>query len=225
MFYRLQKNLRGIVKDCLPYRIQQRRAAKVYGLYYPDLATAHGISGLFQNFFFWIMPFGLVRKLKDLPKDGAEYALEKAESGWKFAPRYRFTMKKHRQFLLDRKNGLQLDRPLIERNKNCSVLVILHLFYDTAWPVISEYLENLSCYKVDWIFTVTEGCIREKTLRDMKTRYPTAKIIECENRGFDLWPFIKALESVDLKRYDVVYKLHSKGITRPNSARNAKRPQ
>ena len=215
MFYKLEKSLRGIVKDCLPYYIQRRRAAKVYGLYYPDLATAHGIAGTVQRIFYECMPFGFVRRLKSLPRDGVEYALETTKTSWVFTPRYHFSRKRRRQFLKDRKDGLQLDRALIERNKNSSVLVILHLFYDTAWPVIREYLENLSCYHVDWIVTVTEGHISEKTVADIKKRYPGAKILTCENRGFDLWPFIKALETVDLKRYDVVYKLHSKGIIRP----------
>lgn len=212
----LEKRIRGLLKDCMPYMLQRRRAAKVYGLYYPDLATSPGVMGCLQSFFFGCLPFGLVRKLKGLPRDGAEYALCREDECWKFAPRYPFPMRKRRLFFRERKDGLRLDRPLIERNKDCSVLVILHLFYDTAWPVISEYLENLSCYKVDWVFTVTEGFISEQTIEKIKTRYPSARILKCANRGFDLWPFVKALESVDLDRYDVVFKLHSKGVTRPD---------
>ena len=216
MFYRLKKNLRGIIKDCQPYRIQRRRAARVYGLYYPDLAVGGWLPGTLRKFFWGCLPFGIVRKLKNLPREGSEFD-SMAVANPAFAPRYYFTWKRHRQFLRDRAEGLTADNQLIERNRNCSILVVLHLFYDTAWEVIREYLGNLSCYgNADLIVTVTKGCFSDKTIQKIRDDYPDASIIECENRGFDLWPFIKALESVDLKRYDVIYKLHSKGISRPN---------
>ena len=215
----LRKRIRGLIKDCLPYMLQRRRAARVYGLYYPDLSTSPGGRGYLQSLFFGCLPFGLVRCLKGLPRDGAEAELM-LQSGprwrWQFAPHYPFPRGKRRRLLRDRADGLRLDRELIGRNQACSILVILHLFYDTSWRVIREYLANLACYRADLIVTVTEGCISEKTLADIRMRYPSVQIVTCENRGFDVWPFIKALSLVDLKRYDVVFKLHSKGVTRPN---------
>jgi len=211
-----KKTVRAFLKDCLPYSIQRRRAAEVYGLYYPDLSTDSGLRGFLQRLGWGCLPFGVVRKLKSLPRDGAEFVLMHAVKGGIFSPRYSFPRKKRRQFLRNRQEGRQLDRPLIERNRDCSILVILHLFYDNAWTVIREYLENLSCYEhVDWIFTYTEGHIGDRTIQKIRSRYPAAKVIGCENRGYDLWPFVHALEQVDLTRYDVVYKLHSKGIGRP----------
>ena len=209
--------LRSLLKDCMPYAMQRRRAAKVYGLFYPDLATLPGLGGALQSFFWGCLPFGLVRKLKGLPRDGAEASLM-LQSGprWRFAPHYPFPRKKRRQFRQDREAGRQLDRERIERNKDAKILVILHLFYDTAWPVIREYLRNLDCYRTDLIVTVTEECVREKTLAEIRRDFLSVKIVTCANRGFDIWPFVKALSLVDLKQYDAVFKLHSKGVTRPN---------
>ena len=216
-FFRIKKAVRRLAKDCLPYMLQRRRAARHYGLFYPDLATLPGFRGGLQSFFFGCLPFGLVRKLKGLPLDGAEAQIMR-HSGprWQFAPHYRFPRGKRRRFMREREEGRRLDRELIAKNRDCRILVILHLFYDTAWPIIRKYLENLSCYHADLIVTVTEGCVREKTLREIRMHYPGVRIITCENRGFDIWPFICALNTVDLKQYDVVFKLHSKGITRPN---------
>ena len=216
--YRTRQWLRGFLKDCMPYGVQRRRAAKVYGLFYPDLVTLPGLGGALQGFFFGCLPFGLVRKIKGLPRDGAEAALM-LQTGphWRFTSRYPFPRKKRRQLRSDRDAGLELDRELIKRNRNVSVLVILHLFYDTAWPVIQEYLKNLDCYRPDLIITITEDCIREKTLMEIRRDFPSVRIVTCANRGFDIWPFVNALGLVDLKQYDVVFKLHSKGVTRPNT--------
>ena len=213
----MKKRIRGWIKDLLPYAVQRRRAARVYGLFYPDLATLPGAPGRMQSFCYGILPFGLVRRLKGLPRDGAEAAmLLQTGPRWQFAPHYAFPRKKRRRFLNDRAEGLTLDRAAIERNRDCRILVILHLFYDTAWPVIREYLENLAPYRFDLIVTVTEECIREKTVSEIRKRYPEAQIATCANRGFDIWPFVKALSLTDLDRYDVVFKLHSKGVSRPN---------
>ena len=217
--FQLKKRLRRFGKDCLPYMIQRWRAAKVYGLFYPDLASTTGLPGQIQSFFFGCLPFGVVRKLKGLPRDGEEAAMmrQTCPRHWMFLPRYPFSPKKRRQFLHDREDGRRLEKESIARNRDCSILVLLHLFYDSAWPVIREYLENLSCYPhVDLIVTVTQGCFQEKTLQRIRADYPSARIEVCENRGFDIWPFIRALNIADLKRYDIVFKLHSKGVTRPN---------
>lgn len=214
----IKKRLRGWIKDSFPYAVQRWRAARVYGLFYPDLASDPGIIGKLQKFFFGCLPFGLVRKIKGLPRDGMEAARMQYQltgPAWRTAPHYPFPRKKRRQLLKDRKDGLCLDSELISRNRDCPVLVILHLFYDTAWTVIQEYLENLSSYHTDLIITITEGNIREKTIQAIRTRYPAVQIVTCSNRGFDIWPFVKALSLTDLKRYEIVFKLHSKGVARP----------
>lgn len=107
------------------------------------------------------------------------------------------------------------DNELIEKNRKCKCLVILHLFYDESWIEISEYLRNLSDYQFDLIITATEGKIQESTKKSIISEYPNVKYTTCENRGWDLLPFFRILQDIDLNEYDVVFKIHSKSTKRP----------
>lgn len=103
---------------------------------------------------------------------------------------------------------------LIKKQKDTHILVILHLFYMDAWKEICEYLKNLSPYNYSLIVTCMEGCYDEDTLTTIKVFKPDAKIIKCENVGWDVLPFLTALHSINLSDYDVVFKLQSKGTKR-----------
>lgn len=86
-------------------------------------------------------------------------------------------------------------------------LCIVHVYYPEFWPELAACLRNVDG-PADLIVTYvdeTKG-IPEIVRRD----FPAARFILCENRGFDVWPFIKALQSVDLSEYSVLVKLHTK---------------
>ena len=92
-------------------------------------------------------------------------------------------------------------------------LCIVHVFYPDFWPEIASCLRNIDG-PLDLVVTYvdeTKG-IPEMVRRD----FPDARFVLCENRGFDIWPFIKALETVDLSRYSVLVKLHTKRDVRRN---------
>ena len=82
----LKKKIRSVIKDCLPYMLQRRRAARIYGLYYPDLATLPGYRGCLQRLFFGCLPFGLVRRLKGLPCGGDEAGIMLRSAPRQFSP-------------------------------------------------------------------------------------------------------------------------------------------
>ena len=103
---------------------------------------------------------------------------------------------------------------MIEKNKDAKILVILHLFYPMSWIEIKEYLDNLSCYHYELIVTVTNGMIPDAVIAQIRDFKPDVRIIECENKGFDVRPFMMAIQSVDLHKYDVVVKLQSKSTKR-----------
>ena len=46
----------------------------------------------------------------------------------------------------------------------------------------------------------------------MRREYPNAIVKGYENKGFDVGPFVDILSIIDLKKYDIVFKLHSKGV-------------
>ena len=102
------------------------------------------------------------------------------------------------------------NKALVNKNQKCKCLVILHLFYENSWIEINEYLKNLTPYSFDLIVTSTDGQISKETLCRITTEYSNAKIICMENRGLDLLPFLTAIKDVDLNKYDIVFKLHSK---------------
>ena len=103
---------------------------------------------------------------------------------------------------------------IVKHNKNTRILVILHLYYMSAWPEIQEYLKNLSPYNYTLIVTCMNGFYDNETLSRIKQFKNDVRIIKCDNYGWDLRPFLIALRSVDLSNYDILYKLQSKGTKR-----------
>ena len=86
-------------------------------------------------------------------------------------------------------------------------LCIVHVFYPEFWPEIAACLRNIDG-PIDLVVTYvdeTKG-IPEMVRRD----FPAARGILCENRGFDIWPFLKALQTVNLSDYSILVKLHTK---------------
>jgi len=108
---------------------------------------------------------------------------------------------------------MRMRAKLFKDKKQRRVLVILHLFYMDAWPEIKRYLLTLLPYETDFIITYT-GNYDKAVLDSVKRFSKRTKLVRYENRGYDIGPFIDVLQYVDLDRYDVVYKLHSKGIRR-----------
>lgn len=115
---------------------------------------------------------------------------------------------------LERNREEKKNKNLIKKNKNVKILVILHLFYPKSWKEIKEYLENLSCYEYDLIVTYTKSKISQNVINKIKNFKYNTKFIGCENKGFDLRPFLIALKNVDLSDYDIVFKLQSKSTKR-----------
>lgn len=83
-------------------------------------------------------------------------------------------------------------------------LAIVHLFYAEMWPELKRCLANLG--EFDLVVTYVDDAAVVEARRD----FPAARFICCENRGYDVWPFICALKAVDLTAYELVIKLHSK---------------
>ncbi len=102
----------------------------------------------------------------------------------------------------------------INKNKDAKILVCLHLYYMQSWDVIKKYLNNLSCYNYDLIVTYVDNNYDDATLEQVKQFKPNVKLYSYPNKGFDIGSFVDVLQHVDLDKYDIVYKLHSKGIRR-----------
>ena len=83
-------------------------------------------------------------------------------------------------------------------------LVIVHVYYPQFWPELAACIRNVGA--CDVVVTYVDEAAVAEARRD----FPNARFILCENRGYDVWPFVTALTAVDLAAYDLVVKLHTK---------------
>ena len=87
-------------------------------------------------------------------------------------------------------------------------LVIAHVYYHDLWYLLDRCIQNLPKDSFDLIVTTTSNI--EELSSKVKEHSPNAKVELCENRGYDIWPFIKVLKTVDLDEYEFVIKIHTK---------------
>lgn len=85
------------------------------------------------------------------------------------------------------------------------ILVVAHVYYPELWK------ELAGCLRVirephDLVVTYVD----EESVREARSNFPSARFIRCENRGYDVWPFLRALQETGLDGYGVVVKLHTK---------------
>lgn len=83
--------------------------------------------------------------------------------------------------------------------------VIVHVFYPELWPELARCIRNISD-PFDVFVTAVDGSLAETVRRD----FPEARFVSCENRGYDVWPFIRVLRDLPAEDYDWVVKLHTK---------------
>ena len=83
--------------------------------------------------------------------------------------------------------------------------VVAHVFYPEMWPELAGCIRNIGG-ESDLTVTYVDPAAVLEARRD----FPGARFVECENRGFDVWPFLKALEGLRLRDFDAIVKLHTK---------------
>lgn len=82
--------------------------------------------------------------------------------------------------------------------------VIVHVFYPGIWPELAGCVRAIGA--CDLFATVADDAVAETVRRG----FPAARIVPCENVGYDVWPFLKVMGSLDPSAYGVVVKLHTK---------------
>lgn len=98
----------------------------------------------------------------------------------------------------------------IKKNKRTKILVVLHFYYQKSADEIIQYLKNLNCYNYDLIVTCIKGQTVKNQVDKIKKFKPKVKILEYENKGYDIGPFIDVINKTDLSKYDIVIKLQTK---------------
>ena len=88
------------------------------------------------------------------------------------------------------------------------IAVHLHLYYLDMWPEMRGYLANMGDYPYDlYVTMVTENPQIEQEIKEF---HSGSRIWIVENRGYDVGPFIEFLHRIDLNKYDLILKLHTK---------------
>ena len=84
-------------------------------------------------------------------------------------------------------------------------LVVVHVYYSQLWPELAACVRNIDGDR-DLVITFVDEAAVQGARRD----FPEARFLKCENCGYDIWPFVAALQSSDLSAYDAIVKLHTK---------------
>ena len=84
-------------------------------------------------------------------------------------------------------------------------LVVAHVYYPQLWPGLADCIRNVDGPR-DLIVTFVD----EASVAEARRDFPEARFFKSENRGFDIWPFLQAVASVDLSAYGCIVKLHTK---------------
>ena len=85
------------------------------------------------------------------------------------------------------------------------IAVIVHVFYPEFWPELARCIRNIDGDRDIFVTFVDETAV-EGARRD----FPDAHFVRCENRGYDVWPFLRVVQALDLGDYDCIVKLHTK---------------
>jgi lipopolysaccharide biosynthesis protein len=101
--------------------------------------------------------------------------------------------------------------------RRVSLLVHLHLYYLDQLDFMVEALKSTSGFDRDVVVTT---CVEEGEFAHViREAVGEVRVLRCPNIGYDVYPFLRTLKSVDLSKYDYVLKIHTK------NARTADRGQ
>ena len=88
------------------------------------------------------------------------------------------------------------------------VLVHLHLFYYNQTDYFIKKLQNIT--NCNWDLFVTYVEENKKSIDKIKLFKPDTIFKKVENYGYDIYPFIEIIKSVNLDKYDYILKIHTK---------------
>ena len=92
-----------------------------------------------------------------------------------------------------------------EELEHVKIAVIVHVFYPGFWPELARCVRTIGG-ETDLFVTFADSAAVVAARRD----FPGARFVACENRGYDVWPFLRILQDLPLDEYDLVVKLHTK---------------
>jgi len=88
------------------------------------------------------------------------------------------------------------------------LLVHLHIYYNDQVDYFVDRLRHIT--DCEWDLVVTQHSKNEETEAKLKALKTNTTFLPVENVGYDIWPFIHVIRSIDITKYDLVMKLHTK---------------
>lgn len=85
------------------------------------------------------------------------------------------------------------------------IAVVVHVYYPELWLELADCIRRVDV-PYDLFITYSD----ESRVVKARIDFPEAIFIQCENKGYDIWPFLKILNMLDLKKYTHIIKLHTK---------------
>ena len=85
------------------------------------------------------------------------------------------------------------------------IAVVVYVFYSELWMELADCIRRVDV-PYDLFITYSD----ERSVAKAKLDFPGAIFVQCENKGYDIWPFLKILNILDLKKYTHIIKLHTK---------------
>ncbi len=97
---------------------------------------------------------------------------------------------------------------MVLKSNTQKILVIMHIYYEDMCEVLLSKLRNIKDYDFDLVATC--HYFSPKLKNQIRAFKQDTTFFEVENVGYDLWPFFKALQSVNLDDYKYLIKIHTK---------------
>lgn len=104
------------------------------------------------------------------------------------------------------------------------LFVHLHIYYHNQIDYFVKKLCNINA--CDWDLFITYVEPSDELFRKFKTTKPDTIFLQVKNIGYDVYPFIQAIRTINLEDYDYILKLHTKaqrkrfGFIKSNAWRN-----
>jgi len=89
------------------------------------------------------------------------------------------------------------------------IAIVVHVFYGNLWPEIRRHIRHFDSYSPD-VFITTSETADPSVIDTIRRDMPHAAVERLPNRGFDVGPFVKTINEIDLDRYEYIVKLHTK---------------
>src|SRR3989339_1460197 len=89
------------------------------------------------------------------------------------------------------------------------IAVIVHLYYTELWDELAKHINNIP-FNFDTYINLVENNYPENIIDKIKRTFPRAVVTSTPNKGFDIGGLMKQIQNINLEKYDLVCKIHSK---------------